>query len=238
MADEENVEKTEETPEAPEDTSTSEAGRSADAETEAEATDATASEADVSSEAAEDSSPPAEEEAEEPAAEEPAEPEAEAPAEPVAPDHPKERRRRARAAKAAQQPARPQMSPEERHGERAQERRLKAEARRKTRLRAREKAHARRGEVVETPAREHAPGKQKTRQGVVVSNRAAKTITVRIDTTGRHRRYDKIVRTSRTVHAHDEREEAGIGDKVIVRESRPLSKSKRWRLIEVLEKAK
>jgi small subunit ribosomal protein S17 len=130
------------------------------------------------------------------------------------------------------------MSPEERQAERDANRQRKSEVRRRTRVRAREKARARRGEVSETPAREHIPGKLKTRQGVVVSNRAAKTITVRIDTTGRHRRYDKIVRTSRAVHAHDEREEAGIGDKVIVRESRPLSRTKRWRLIEVLEKAK
>jgi small subunit ribosomal protein S17 len=90
---------------------------------------------------------------------------------------------------------------------------------------------------VETAAREHEPGKQKTRQGVVVSDKAAKTITVRIDMSRRHRRYEKIVRTSRTLHAHDESGEAGIGDTVIVRESRPLSRSKRWRLVRVVEKA-
>jgi small subunit ribosomal protein S17 len=185
---------------------------------------------------------PAEADAPEEAAAEPEEPEAaaepEAPAEPVAPDHPKERRRRARAEKAAGQPARAAMTPEERQAERLAERSRKSELRRKGRLRAREKAQARKGETRETPAREHAPGKQKTRQGVVVSNRASKTISVRIDTTGRHRRYEKIVRTSRTVHAHDEREEAGIGDTVILQESRPLSRSKRWRLIEVVGRAK
>jgi small subunit ribosomal protein S17 len=104
-------------------------------------------------------------------------------------------------------------------------------------VRTREKARARTSETRETPPRQHAPGKPKTRQGVVVSNRAAKTITVRIDTSTRHRRYEKIVRTSRTVHAHDEREEAGVGDTVIVRESRPLSRTKRWRLLEVVERA-
>jgi small subunit ribosomal protein S17 len=129
------------------------------------------------------------------------------------------------------------MTPEERHAERTAERRRKRESRRAARLRYREKARARAGETRETPAREHAPGKQKTRQGVVVSNRAEKTITVRIDTTRRHRRYEKIVRTSRTLHAHDERGEAGIGDTVIVRESRPLSRTKRWRLVEIVEKA-
>jgi small subunit ribosomal protein S17 len=169
------------------------------------------------------------------AAEEPAAAE-EAPAAPE-PVNPKERKRRARAEKAAAQPTRPQQSPEERQAERLERRGRKAEVRRRVRVRTREKARARKGETPEVQAREHAPGKPKTRQGVVVSNRATKTITVRIDTTGRHRRYEKIVRTSRTVHAHDEREEAGIGDTVIVREARPLSRTKRWRLIEVVEKA-
>jgi small subunit ribosomal protein S17 len=129
------------------------------------------------------------------------------------------------------------MTPEERQQEREAERHRKREVRRTGRLRARQKARERAGETHETPPREHAPGKQQTRQGVVVSNRAAKTITVRIDTTRRHRRYEKIVRTSRKLHAHDERGEAGIGDTVIVRESRPLSRTKRWRLVEIVEKA-
>jgi small subunit ribosomal protein S17 len=72
---------------------------------------------------------------------------------------------------------------------------------------------------------------------VVVSDRAAKTITVRIDTARRHPRYEKIVRTSRTLHAHDERGEAHIGDTVVVRECRPLSRTKRWRLERILERA-
>ncbi|HEX4280805.1 MAG TPA: 30S ribosomal protein S17 [Solirubrobacteraceae bacterium] len=88
-----------------------------------------------------------------------------------------------------------------------------------------------------TPPREHGPGRQKTRQGVVVSDKADKTITVRIDIARRHRRYEKIVRTSSTLHAHDETNDAHIGDTVIVRESRPLSRLKRWRLVEVVERA-
>lgn len=152
--------------------------------------------------------------------------------------HPRERKRRARAEKAAAEPARPQRSPQERHAERLAERRRKAQLRRAYRVKAREKARARRREAGETQPRERVPGKQKTRQGVVVSDRAAKTITVKIDTTRRHRRYEKIVRTSRTLHAHDERGEAGVGDKVIVRESRPLSRTKRWRLVRVVEKAR
>ena len=76
------------------------------------------------------------------------------------------------------------------------------------------------------------------RQGVVVSDAADKTITVRIDIARRHRRYEKIVRTSHTLHAHDERNDAHVGDTVIVRECRPLSRTKRWRLVEVVERAK
>ena len=76
------------------------------------------------------------------------------------------------------------------------------------------------------------------RQGLVVSDKADKTITVRIDVARRHRRYEKIVRSSSTLHAHDENNEANAGDTVRVVESRPLSKTKRWRLDEVLERAK
>ena len=72
---------------------------------------------------------------------------------------------------------------------------------------------------------------------MVVSDKADKTITVRIDVTRRHRRYEKIVRISRTLHAHDETNDAHIGDTVIVRECRPMSRLKRWRLIEVVERA-
>ena len=164
--------------------------------------------------------------------------EAEAPRQPVEVVAPQERRRRARAAKAAQaRPAKPR-TPEERHAERVAERRRKAQARRVERTRAREKASSAGPRTAETTApREHGPGRQKTRQGVVVSDKADKTITVRIDVARRHRRYEKIVRISRTLHAHDETNDAHIGDTVIVRECRPMSRLKRWRLIEVVERA-
>ncbi|MFZ1155749.1 MAG: 30S ribosomal protein S17 [Solirubrobacteraceae bacterium] len=86
----------------------------------------------------------------------------------------------------------------------------------------------------------HAPveGARKVRQGVVVSDKADKTITVRIDVARRHRRYEKIVRSSSTLHAHDENNEANEGDVVQVVESRPLSRTKRWKLVDVLEKAR
>jgi small subunit ribosomal protein S17 len=149
-----------------------------------------------------------------------------------------QRRERAQAERAAQASRRPQRSPEERQAERQEARRAKAVARRRQRQRARAKARAASDSGVQTPPREHQRGSQKIRQGVVVSDRAAKTITVRIDVARRHRRYSKIVRTSTTLHAHDERGEAGIGDTVLVRESRPLSRSKRWRLVEVVERAR
>jgi small subunit ribosomal protein S17 len=165
-----------------------------------------------------------------------------APAEPQAPVTPKERRQRARAAKAAQVPTRPQMSPEGRQAERVAERGRKAAVRSARRKREREKARARRGadgaQELLAPRREQHPGQQKTRQGIVVSDRASKTIVVRIDVARRHRSYEKVVRTSTTLHAHDEREDAHIGDTVVVRESRPLSRTKRWRLVEVVERAK
>ena len=83
-----------------------------------------------------------------------------------------------------------------------------------------------------------ARGRAKLRQGVVVSDKADKTITVRVDMARQHRRYGKIVRTSATIHAHDESNDAHMGDTVRVIESRPLSRTKRWRLVEVLERAR
>jgi small subunit ribosomal protein S17 len=151
---------------------------------------------------------------------------------------PKQRKERARSAKAAKVPVRPARTPEERQAERVAERRRKALERRTQRQRERAKARSDRAPAAATPPRERQPGAQKTRQGIVVSDRADKTITVRIDIARRHRRYEKIVRTSRRLHAHDERNDAHIGDTVIVRESRPLSRSKHWRLVEVVERAK
>lgn len=164
-------------------------------------------------------------------------PEAAAP-EPAEVVAPKERRRRERAAKAAKVPARGPRTTEERQAERVAERRAKAAARRAGRERARVKTRAVDHSSVQTPPREHAPGRQKSRQGVVTSDRADKTITVRIDLARRHRRYEKIVRTSTTLHVHDERNDAHTGDTVVVRECRPLSRTKRWRLVEILERAK
>lgn len=160
-----------------------------------------------------------------------------APVEPQEVLAPKERRQRARQAKATRAKARPARSSEQRQADRVAERTHKAQLRREGRTKARAKAKATpSGEA--TPPREHVAGVQKVRQGVVVSDKANKTITVRIDTARRHRRYSKIVRTSQTLHAHDEANDANVGDTVTVREARPLSRTKRWRLIEVLERAR
>jgi small subunit ribosomal protein S17 len=166
------------------------------------------------------------------------EPEAAAPAEPAEVVAPKERKRRTKATKAAKAPAAKPQTPEERHAARVAERAAKAKSRRGERERSRTKARAAAHTGETTPPREHAPGNQKTRQGIVVSDRADKTITVRIDLIRRHRRYQKIVATSRTLHAHDETNDAHTGDTVVVRECRPLSRTKRWRLVEVVERAK
>jgi small subunit ribosomal protein S17 len=177
--------------------------------------------------------------AEEADAETPAEaPEAEvedAPAPPTEPEEeltPKQRRKLERSR--APGPAGPPRTPEERAAARSETRRAKAAARR--RWRHRERGKRERGDG--TPPAERRPGTKRVREGTVVSNKADKTITVRIEVARRHPTYEKIVRRSATVHAHDERNEANEGDRVRVIESRPLSRTKRWRLIEILERAR
>jgi len=169
-------------------------------------------------------------------------PEAEAPAAAAEPEEvlaPKERRARKRAAKAPA--AAGPKTVEERNAERLAARAHKAKLRRNYRERAKTKAAAaRKDQPTPEPdvAPEHGPGRAKVRQGVVVSDKADKTIVVRVDVTRRHRRYGKILRTSTKLHVHDERNDAGAGDTVRVIECRPMSRTKRWRLTDVLEKAK
>ena len=128
----------------------------------------------------------------------------------------------------------PTLTVEERAAKRSEERKRKAESRRKERAAAKADKTAGTG----TPVAEKDAVAAKTRQGIVVSDKGEKSITVRIDIARRHPTYEKVVRRSRTLHAHDERNEAGEGDTVRIVETRPLSKTKRWRLVEVLEKAK
>ena len=187
---------------------------------------------------------PEETPAEEPAAEEEEAPAEEAPVEAdeaptgeAAPAEeelsPKERRRLERSR--ASGPPGPQRNAEDRAAERAERRRAAGERRRRYRHRRRE----RRGEPgTGTAPAERVPGKRKVRVGKVISNRAAKTITVRIERARRDTAYEKVVRRSSTVHAHDERDEANEGDVVRVVETRPLSRTKRWRLLEIVERAR
>jgi small subunit ribosomal protein S17 len=79
---------------------------------------------------------------------------------------------------------------------------------------------------------------RKTRIGVVISNKMTKTITVAVERKVKHPIYGKFVKKTTNFHAHDEKNEASIGDVVRIMETRPLSKTKRWRLVEVVEKVK
>lgn len=214
------------------------------AEAEAEAVEAPAEEAPAEAEeaVAEEApaeEPVAEEAAEEPAAEAPAE-EAAAPAAaaPAAPAQPQvtttKKERKALRRRTHTGPQGEPRTPEERTAARQAVRKNKAVERRATRA----KAKAEHTPGTPTPPAEREPGKQKVRQGTVVSSKASKTITVRIEVARRHRRYEKIVRHGVTLHAHDEREEAHEGDVVRVIETRPLSRLKRWRLLEVVERAR
>jgi small subunit ribosomal protein S17 len=92
--------------------------------------------------------------------------------------------------------------------------------------------------IVRRPKPEHARGRRKERRGVVVSSAMDKTIVVRVDTVKPDRRYKKVVRRSSKFHAHDEENVAHVGDVVRIVETRPVSKTKHWRLAEVVEQAK
>jgi small subunit ribosomal protein S17 len=92
--------------------------------------------------------------------------------------------------------------------------------------------------LVRQPKPERERGRRQERRGVVVSSQMDKTIVVRVDTVKAHRRYKKIIRRSSKFHAHDEQNQAKVGDVVRIVETRPLSKTKRWRLVEVIEAAK
>lgn len=151
----------------------------------------------------------------------------------------KEARRRRRSTSSGE--AGPARSPQERQTERNELRREKARQRSAYRTKARARRAERR--AGESPAPPQEPvarpaGARKVALGVVVSDRADKTITVRVDLTRRHRRYQKTIRSSSTLHAHDEANEARAGDTVRVVESRPRSRTKRWRLVEVVERVR
>ena len=91
-------------------------------------------------------------------------------------------------------------------------------------------------ESTDTPQK--ARGRRKVREGLVVSDKMDKTIVVTLEDRVKHPLYGKVIRRTSKVKAHDENGAAGIGDLVVISETRPLSATKRWRLVEVVEKAK
>jgi small subunit ribosomal protein S17 len=92
--------------------------------------------------------------------------------------------------------------------------------------------------IVRLPKLEGTPGRRQERRGVVVSDAMDKTIVVKVDVIKTHQRYKKVIRRSVKFHAHDEQNQASIGDTVRIIETRPLSKTKNWRLAEIVEKAR
>lgn len=161
---------------------------------------------------------------------------AEEPAEPEEQLSPTERRKKAKASKNRRARYKGKTL-EERRAERDVIRRKKAVQRRAHRLKQREE-HKAAGPREGTPKTEREPGRKKIQQGTVVSSKTDKTITIEIEVQEAHRIYKKVVRHSKKLTAHDERNDANEGDVVRVIESRPLSKTKRWRLVEVVERAR
>jgi small subunit ribosomal protein S17 len=97
---------------------------------------------------------------------------------------------------------------------------------------------AERKPITRTPKPESERGRRQERRGVVVSSAMDKTIVVKVDTIKAHPRYKKVVRRSVKFHAHDEQNSANVGDVVRIVETRPLSKSKHWKLVQIVEAAK
>jgi small subunit ribosomal protein S17 len=93
-------------------------------------------------------------------------------------------------------------------------------------------------EQQQTPQPNRERGKRKVREGLVVSDKMDKTVVVAVEDRVKHALYGKIIRRTTKYKAHDEANECGVGDRVRLMETRPLSATKRWRVVEILEKAK
>lgn len=109
---------------------------------------------------------------------------------------------------------------------------------RRQRVRPVRERPAKRKQIVRQPKPESERGQRQERRGIVVASAMDKTIVVKVDTIKAHPKYKKVVRRSAKFRAHDEQNQAGVGDVVRIIETRPLSKTKRWRLAEILEAAK
>ena len=132
-----------------------------------------------------------------------------------------------------QSPAEPEAP-----AKRAPSRKHVPRSQRRTRPRPKREPAVPRKPITRTPKPEGDRGRRQERRGVVVSDAGDKTIVVKVDVTKSHPRYKKVVRRSVKFHAHDEQNSAGVGDTVRIVETRPLSKTKHWRLAEIVEKAK
>ncbi len=109
---------------------------------------------------------------------------------------------------------------------------------RRTRTKVVREKPKKRKPITRTEKPEDERGRRQERRGVVVSDKGDKTIIVKVDVIKSHPKYKKVVRSTNKFHAHDEANTAGVGDTVRIVETRPLSKTKRWRLAEIVEKAK
>jgi small subunit ribosomal protein S17 len=109
---------------------------------------------------------------------------------------------------------------------------------RRTRTRPKREAPKTRKPITRTEKPVRELGRRQERRGVVVSDKGDKTIVVKVDVIKSHPKYKKVVRSTIKFHAHDEANTAGVGDTVRIVETRPLSKTKRWRLAEIVEKAR
>jgi small subunit ribosomal protein S17 len=138
----------------------------------------------------------------------------------------------------AEEPAAEEEAAPAQPAKRQRSRRHVPRAQRRTRSKVKREAAAKRKPITKTPKPEGERGRRQERRGVVISDKGEKTIIVKVDVIKLHPRYKKVVRRSVKFHAHDEANTAGVGDTVRIVETRPLSKTKRWRLAEVVEKAK
>jgi small subunit ribosomal protein S17 len=216
MADEEKNETTEEPTEATEEPQAEEVEETPAAEeAPAEEPEPAAEEPVAEAEPASADEPA--EGADEPAAEQPV-----AEAEPLSSDEPAEGAEETAPAEPVAKPKRKRLPRSERHKH----------------VKPKRERPAQRRPIVRLEKPEHPRGRRQERRGVVVSDAMDKTIVVKVDTVKAHPKYKKVVRRSTKFHAHDEANTAKVGDLVRIVETRPLSKTKNWRLAEVLQEAK
>jgi small subunit ribosomal protein S17 len=229
MAEEKKNETTEETAAAPAEATAAEATPAAEAPAEETPVEATPVEATPVEETPVEATPVEETPAAEAPTEEPAA-EADAPAEEAPAAEPAAE---AAAAQAPAEPAAPQAQSEPKKKGKRLPRSLRPKKTRVQRVPASE-----RKPISREPKPEHDRGRRQERRGVVVSDAMDKTIVVKVDTIRQHPRYKKVIRRSIKFHAHDEQNTAKVGDVVRIVETRPLSKTKHWRLAEIVEVAK